>query len=240
MGESPDSDLPAGTTRESPWHVSPACRAEAVVSDTPPVSDPPPASDAPLRPWRTIWFSPRQTVRQLRATQPAPDWRPLYALAFVAFALSVVNNWLAAPNSTYADLVRHLAVMLVMWIGWITIGVDLITRYGRLRGGRGLKREIRLATVWTNIPMIALSPFWVPLWIVNGGQGVQAFDGSAPLIPTLLYMVTETGNYWALVIWIAAVAELHRFSLWKSFETTLVIAILQAVAYVVLLRLVRL
>ena len=217
----------------SPWQVSPACRAELPVSDTLPTFD------TPLRPWRTIWFSPRQTIRQLCDIQPPPAWTPLYALACVVFALSVVNNWLATPNSTYRDLTRLGLATFAMSIGWITIGVDLITRYGRHRGGRGLKRDIRLAAVWTNIPLIALSVFWIPLWIVGGGEGVRAFDGSSPLIPTLLALVVEAGGYWTLVIWIAAVAELHRFSLWKSFETTLVIGLLQSVMFLAVLKLLR-
>jgi len=212
---------------DSRWQVSPASAEASDIPDAVELTAP--------NPWRTIWFSPRRTIRQVLAAEPPLDWRPLFGVAFVASLLSVINQWLLIPDATYTDLARQCGVMLALWIGWATIGVRLETGYGRRRGGRGVTAQVRLAAVVSNIPMIALSVCWIPLWISTGGQGGKFLDPAQPLISNALALATDVGGWWAIVTSVITLAEVHRFSLWKAFQTLLLVGLILIVLYVFLM-----
>ena len=207
---------------ETRWRVSAASMADQ-------------ADTRELPPWRTIWFSPRRTIRRLLDTEPAPDWMPLAGLYLGVLCLSVVNTWLQFPSTTGADLIRLFALALAMWMTWLGPGMALLARYGRLRGGNGTTQQLRLAAVWCNVPVIVGGLCLIPLWISTGGAGFRLTrDELQPVIPTVLYLLTELSGYWTAILYIVAVAEVHQFSKWRAFESVTVIGILTFICYAVL------
>ena len=130
----------------------------------------------PFDPWRTIWFSPRHTIRHLLAVE-RPTWIVVFVLSLGAAVLDGLNTWLASPAANIG-LGRHLGASLGLWVAWLWLGAPLLARYGRWRGGRGVTRHVRVAVVWSMVPVIVGSLCWIPLWIVTGAGG--SFGQSRP------------------------------------------------------------
>jgi hypothetical protein len=175
-------------------------------------------------PWRTIWFSPRLTIRRLLAVE-RPTWMLVFVLSLGASVLYSLNTWLASP-ATDISLARHIGTSLALWVAWFWPGVPLLARYGRWRGGRGITPHVRVAVVWSMVPVIVGALFWIPLWLVTGGEGVHSVDRRQPLLASVLYVVTEIGTYWSIIASVAMLAEVQRFSWWKAFESLMVVALL--------------
>jgi Yip1 domain len=191
-------------------------------------SEPAPAPN----PWRTIWFSPRRTIRQLIA-EPTSGWRSLFLLGLATSLLSTLNGWLALDTPAM-DLVRSSTLIVVIEILAMWPGARLMRRYGRWRGGRGVTAQIKVAMAYSYIPMIAGALFWIPLWIATGGVGFQWQDGPQPILPSMLYFATELGGYWAGIVSLITLAEVHRFSVWRALETILVFSLVLIMVYLFL------
>ena len=74
-----------------------ACR-----SVTPEVLD---AAPVTARPWRTIWFSPRRTMRELLASEVRPGWTLVVGLAALHGALATLGG--LAPEGELSFKLIH-------------------------------------------------------------------------------------------------------------------------------------
>jgi hypothetical protein len=90
-----------------------------------------------VNPWRTIWFSPRLTIRQRLDTEPPSNWLPLFMVVVGISLLAPVNNWLAKSDATAADLTRLCALTAALGFSGLWPGANLVARNGRIRGGVG-------------------------------------------------------------------------------------------------------
>lgn len=93
---------------------------------------------------------------------------------------------------------------------------------GRMRGGVGTAKNLRLALGWSCVPGLPFLLAWGPIWILSGGalsaeSDVQSVGLSVAL---LLYMlVSFVTVLWVPILMVVTVAEAHRLSVWRIIDT---------------------
>ena len=88
------------------WRVSSAS-ATAEVAPTEP------------NPWRTIWFSPRQTIRELLATDNRRSWLPPFLLFLLGNQLAQVNDLWAQGQVSLPVVVVGGSLGAALAFGWV-------------------------------------------------------------------------------------------------------------------------
>jgi hypothetical protein len=106
---------------ESRWRVSPASAAQA--SDIPDA----PELTAP-NPWRTMWFSPRWTIRRIVDAEVRPSWVPVVALAILngairSLQLEPKDNSFSAAQSFYPVVIGGAQFVFAIVVGPILLAV---------------------------------------------------------------------------------------------------------------------
>ena len=207
------------------WRVSAAsAAAEEVQSRAAPAEVP-----AELNPWRTIWFSPRVTVRYLIDAEEPPGWVPVFALGTIGSLLDTVNSWW---HASAGQLFQNLALAMLFGILGIWLSPVFMAFYGRRRGGVGRSSQIRVAYAWSSVPIVVGAVGWAPLWLAGGvGYEMNAPGDSSQLVLDLIHLGILATFVWNLVILVAGLAEIHRFSVWRAIETVIVMIVAFAAVY---------
>ena len=155
-------------------------------------------------------------MRQLRGN--GPTWVPVLVLGSLANLLDTINTYWRASTGTLVQSV--LLNVVVAGLG-LWLGPKVLTRYGRLRGGRGLLEQLRLAYAWSFAPIVFGGLCWVPLWIFRG-PGYEIGGDVSTLGFDLIYLGIQSTFLWYTVILVVLIAEAHRFSTWRALETSVV------------------
>ena len=141
-----------------------------------------------------------------------------------------------APSPAF--LLQQALVLTMFAAFGIGIMPDLLRIYGRRRGGVARSDQIRLALGWSYVPPAAGILLWIPLWIASGGP--YNADSSATdfrqLLAHVLYMVIAVLAIWSVVLFVAGLAEVQRFSLWRAIEGTLLMTVVSLVVYFALMH----
>jgi hypothetical protein len=207
------------------WRVSAASAAEEEVQSRAAAAEVP----AELNPWRTIWFSPRVTVRYLIDAEEPPGWVPVFALGTIGSLLDTVNTWW---HASAGQLFQNLALATLFGILGIWLGPVFMAFYGRRRGGVGRSNQIRVAYAWSSVPIVVGAVGWLPLWLAGGvGYEMNAPGDSSTLGLDLIHFGILATFVWNLVILVAGIAEIHRFSVWRAIETVIGMTVAFAAVY---------
>ncbi len=191
---------------------------------------------APFNPWLEIWYSPRRTIRRIITLDPKRD---IYLLAL----LIGYSTWLdRASTQGWGDGMPVwgilIAGLLVGFLGGIvSLGIGgLITGFlGRLLGGDASNEEVTAALAWSQVPSIFGLILWIPQLLLLGGETFMSSSSrleATPFLSLLLvpfFLIHLALGIWQIVLTVLTVAEVHRFSVWRSIGTlilpTLVIGI---------------
>ena len=175
-----------------------------------------------LNPWRSIWFSPRQTVRALINADDPPSWVP-------AFLVFLIGSWLERVNLLWAQghlrlplavvratVLRFALHCAVFWATAWFLGV-----YGRRQRGVGTAKNLRLALGWSCAPFLPYLLAWGPIWILSGGPLYAEADVQSIgwAVAWLLYLLVSIAWVWMPILMVVTVAEVHRFPVWQSIES---------------------
>ncbi len=179
-----------------------------------------------LPPLLGIWFRPRRTIRAIVDSDPGRFVILLAALSGLGRLFSQVLNggsgrlilrlgWLvaliAAPVIGVVSL--YLVGALLWWIGgWF--------------GGRADYDEVRAAMAWSTIPELFGSLLIVPALLLLGlapqiAQSAPALGTAASILLTIVGIAMSVAGLWTIAVLILCLAEVHRFSIWRSLATTL-------------------
>lgn len=135
---------------------------------------------------------------------------------------SWVNGELSAASLLRLVPFALLLASVMLWTGTWFVGV-----YGRWRGGRGTAKQLRMAFSWSCAPTALTALCWGPIWILNGGPMPDdpAPESVGEVTAVVLHLYTTiVGPLWATVLSVPAVAEAHRFSLWKAIDSIACVA----------------
>jgi len=205
------------------WRVSPA---SALAELAPPFAP---------NPWRSIWFSPRLTVRQLIEADGRPSWVPVFFLACLAGVLNVLNEQWANGQLHVPILAGTLATLVAVGLAGQFAGAWFLGVYGRWRGGVGTAQQLRIAYGWSGAPGAICFLIWPLVWIANGGpvRGFPSMQTGGQILAGVLYALTIITPWWSLVLGIAAVASVHRFSVWRAIECVVCVMFAVMTAFVI-------
>ena len=167
--------------------------------------------------WRTVWFSPRRTIRAIVDAIERPSIVSVVALASIAAALSGLEpdetGAISAAASTMPVIVGGLRLVF-----GVIIGPFILAFVGTMLGGEADPTDLRPAVAWSYVPTVAGLVFLI-LMLTSlpgaaqtaaeelSGAAVVAFVGAIGIVACAL---------WSIVLLVAMVAEVQRFSVLKA------------------------
>src|SRR5215203_1526674 len=105
-------------------------------------------------PWRTLWFSPRLTMRRIADNEIASTWWPVIALASLGQAAAMLAfdpDGSLSINRSFMPVTIGLA----QTIFGVLVGPFLLAFVGSWFGGEADPSEIRHAVAWGYAPLAA-------------------------------------------------------------------------------------
>lgn len=182
-----------------------------------------------MNPWTSIWFQPRQTIRQIVETNPRYLVVPLAAMLGAA-------GWLPVSVSIAGRL--HLSIPVVMVVTAILgaafglvglyIGGWLYRWVGSWFGGQATNVEVRAAVAWAKVPLFVSFAAWLLVQAFQGfspameGEGEVQATAAVAISGIILGVVGFVIWIWETVLTCHTLGEVHRFSAWKGLGTLLI------------------
>lgn len=179
-------------------------------------------------PWTSIWMNPRETVRQL------VEERPDYAVIPLAMALGITQIVMQASSNNWGDTLSMPYIFIAAVIGGPLSGLFMLFAFpyllhlsGKWIGGQATQEQLRTATVWGSLPVLAVVPA-MGFFILRYGH--EAFTKVKPSLAgdpagfgiLLLYTVwVSVFSIWSLFTYLHAVGEVQQFSAWRALGNSL-------------------
>ncbi|HXN12737.1 MAG TPA: YIP1 family protein [Candidatus Acidoferrales bacterium] len=189
-----------------------------------------------MTPFLTIWTEPRATIRRIVDTDPT---RYVVAIAAAGPAISALaDEWSKAMSDS-----SNLSVLWPLWVAadvtaqavvgvvFLYIGAAILTWSGGLIGGVASNVEMRAATAWSQVPGVAAAIVLL-IAVLMGVPVPQVIGSTLPSIDPAFYkvlLVELVLGLWSGIIGLYCIAEVHRFSTWRAFWTTLIPALVAMV-----------
>lgn len=177
-----------------------------------------------FNPWLEIWYRPRTTIRRLVQLYPK---RGVYVLAAAAGYVQYLSRAQDQALGDNMDLVGVLGLGLIVGtIGGIislaisSFGVGFVAR--RL-GGEAESDDTLTALAWGQAPILITLVLWLLqiLFFQRNLFSSNLFDSSS-LYPLILIPLLASGiliGLGQLVLTVITVAEVNRFSVWRSLAS---------------------
>jgi hypothetical protein len=190
------------------------------IPDTPPVA---------ARPWRTIWFSPRRTIRELLASEVRPGWTLVVGLAALHGALATLAGLAAKGDLSFNTATMPTVIGALQVVFGVLVGPFLLAFSGGWFGGQADPEEIRQSLAWSYAPLAVTAVFWIPVLLAGGGaiDPVHPDEPSVSVVLKALLLLAATFVYvaasvWTIVLQVITVAEVQHFSIARSFGSIVV------------------
>jgi hypothetical protein len=177
-----------------------------------------------LKPFRTIWTRPRDTVRRIIAVNPELHVVLLICLAGIGQTLDRASMRNAGDKMPMAAIIGVACVfgplggLFSLWVG-----SHLIRLSGNWIGGVGNREQIKTAIAWASVPSVFALPLWIPQIVLFGSDMFTAqtprLDAQPNLwIPFLAITLAEIVlAVWAYVMLCNTIAEVQGFrSAWSG------------------------
>ena len=168
----------------------------------------------PLRPWRTMWTAPRQTIRRIASRNPKYGVLGLLCLSGIAQSLARADEQNVGDATGLAGIAGSVLVVGVLgglFVGWLS--AILLRISGRWIGGTSDRRNLLAAIAWAGVPTIASLALWIPQFAVAGTDlftSVTPRIDASPLAGIVILACAVAGlvlAVWAFVLLCNTVAE---------------------------------
>jgi Yip1 domain len=189
-------------------------------------------------PWLTVWTRPRGTIRRIVDTDPGRN----VALLSIIYGMSQTMN--RAMQRDLGDQVSLPVLVLTFLIGgslggllWNVMFGALLRWTGSWIGGVATFGETRAALAWGSVPHLPIVLLMVALMAVFGQDLFRSEVANLGTEKGILLVVVGLAQVvlgiWSAVLMVKCLAEVHRFSAWKSLGAFLLAGVLVLVVAVV-------
>jgi hypothetical protein len=195
-------------------------------------------------PYIGICFRPRATIRAIVDRDPTDRVIALVLAAAAIYALTnAIHGYDYNPTAfTVAgkpipEVPSHMSQMLKLWalsiamllaVPLLYINGGLFRWIGSRFGGTATVVEVRAAFGWMSVMSIAmaLASFIVGFLVPPPSQPVDPVSISS-MLPVWRSMLPYTIILsplwlWSWIVWLKCLSEVHRFSVWRALETSLI------------------
>ncbi len=175
-----------------------------------------------MTPWLSIWFKPRQTIRQIVDANPRRGVLPLAIAAGAAtFVMSGLGLAMRAGMSPWLALPMCLGLGTLTGLLWLYLFGWLYRWVGSWFGGQAKNVDVRAAIAWVEVPRFVVFVMWLIMFLlVQDPTAAEGELSAAAFLAFLLFgVVALTVWVWRLVLACHALGEVHRFSAWKGLAT---------------------
>jgi len=176
-------------------------------------------------PLLSIWFRPRETIREVLSQHPGLYVIPIFCIVGISQSLdrsSLRSLGDTVPLTTIlivSVLIGPLGGLFSMWL-WS----HLVRFSGNLMGGSADRTTLKTALAWGLVPIALQAFLWIPDLIL---VGADMFTSETPRLDEnpgiALYLLTSVGIQVGLIVWAGfslsnTVAEVQGFrSAWAGF-----------------------
>jgi Yip1 domain len=180
------------------------------------------------RPWRTIWFSPRRTMRELLASEVRPGWTLVVGLAALHGALAIMGGLAAKGALSFNAAAMPTIIGVLQVVFGVLVGPFFLAFSGGWFGGEADPEEIRQSLAWSCAPFAVTVVCWIPVLLVGGAVAPVPGDApSASMVVKALLLLAVTLVYFAALLWtfvlqVITLAEVQHFSVLRSFGSIVV------------------
>lgn len=168
-----------------------------------------------MRPWRSMWFQPRKTIRWIVETNPSYGIFWLAGVYILQSLLFFLNFWsIGFKFSHYAILIPSFLAAPLLGVLWIWFYGWILRSTGRWFGGKAPASHIRAALAWSRLPAGLSLLVWVFLFFYRPQEMfIQHGPGSlAAFVHALLFFFWG----WTLVLFVQAIREVQHFSFFRA------------------------
>lgn len=180
-------------------------------------------------PWRTIWFSPRRTIRALLEAEVRPSWIPVIVLVAVNQVLASVVPNMSEGGFSAGTVAMGVILGVAQLIFGVLIGPFLLAFAGGWLGGEADPSEIRLSVVWSSVPLAVAAFFWIPALVASpelsaaDAESLSMSQLMAGLLLLLFGVVYFVSVVWTVVLQVITLAEVQRFSILRSIASYVIL-----------------
>ena len=177
----------------------------------------------PVSPWRTLWFSPRQTIRRIVDAEVKPAWWPVVALAAIGQAIAAL---MFEPDGSLSLSQSFMPVTIGMaqtFFG-VLVGPFLLAFVGGWLGGDADPSDIRHSIAWGYAPLAVAALGWGPAVLWYGGR-MSDPEADIPLVLLPLILIVVVGAIWSVVTQIIMLAEVQKFSVLRAIASFCILMI---------------
>ncbi len=197
-----------------------------------------------LKPWSTIWYNPRGTIRDILATHPNQYLLLLVVGGGLGQAFNYAGTFAMGDTFSVSQVLGVIVLLgplsalisLYLW-GW------LLHWTSRWLGGIATAAELRIAVAWSWAPVVYLLPMWGVRYILFRHEMFttqQPFIESHELLSALygfFNVVDFLVSIMSLFILFNTVSEVNKFSVWRSILAIGLLMLLLTVPFLVLVSL---
>ncbi|MFC5603442.1 YIP1 family protein [Sporosarcina koreensis] len=173
-----------------------------------------------LNPWASVWLHPRKTVQYVM------EYKTGSFVLMIAMVTGIIHFLDQASGNDLFETWNIAAILLVALLAGPIIGViglyiasGIYHALSLMLGGMGTSEESRKAFTVSSIIIIIGGLIWIPDLIILGkGNFISDYDFSFGQFgwSIISLFVNFIVGIWSLVVLIAAISEVHRFSAWKA------------------------
>jgi len=184
--------------------------------------------DAPAlpNPWRTIWFSPRRTIRAIIDREDRPSFVGVIALAAVHQVLASLQIEPDDGTFSASRSAMPIAMGVIQLVFGILVGPFLLAFVGGWLGGEGDPADIRQGVAWSYVPHAIGGLFLIPVLIAYGGP--PSMEGPATTVQWLAVpfaLASLALTVWSGVLHVITLAEVNRFSILRAIACVVILLI---------------
>jgi signal peptidase I len=198
------------------------------------------SNPVPQPPWLTVWFSPRDTIERIVATDPKRHVLVLAVLGTISALMSELID--GGLMSTLLDWHVMTAVVLggaLLGIIYIYLSAALFRWSGAMLGGRASAVEMRAVVAWGLAPsVISLAICLAALGGLKLFGSALAPERAARMLIIVLQVIAGVLGLWSLIATMLMLARVQKFGFWRTIGSYVIGSILVSlvIAFPLMLR----